>query len=72
MTSQKMEKYFKLKNNMKRKSYIKNLEFNLFQQFNKTYLTTKYERNKEYNKITFKVDKDFKATEKNIRKFLNN
>lgn len=57
---------------MKRKSYIKNLEFNLFKQFNKTFLTTCYERNKEYNKITFKVDNNFKATEKEVRKFLNN
>lgn len=57
---------------MKRKPYIKNLEYNLFQQFNQTYLTTEYERNGEYNKITFKVDKDFKATDKNVRNFLNN
>ena len=57
---------------MKRKSYIKNLEFNLFKQFNQTFLTACYERNKEYNKITFKVDNNFKATEKEVRRFLNN
>lgn len=57
---------------MKRKHYVKSLEFNLFKQFNQTFLTACYYRNKEYNKITFKVDNNFKATEKEVRRFLNN
>lgn len=57
---------------MKRKSYIKNLEFKLFNKFNDTYIITEYIRNGEYNKITFKVNKDFKPSDKNVRNFLNN
>ena len=57
---------------MKRKAYIKNLDFNAFNNFNNKFITCCYDRNGEYNKITFKVEKTFIVNEKNVRNLINN
>lgn len=56
---------------MKRKNYIKNLEFKCYFNFKKCFLSVSYERNGEYNKTIYIIDKPLK-TEKQIRNFLNN
>ena len=57
---------------MKRKAYIKNLEYNAFNNFNEKYITCCYSRNGEFNKITFKVKKTFILNNKNVRNLINN
>ena len=54
------------------KSYIKNLEFKFFKNFGKQYLTVLYERNGEFNKITFSNPPSWVRDEKSVRKFINN
>jgi hypothetical protein len=57
---------------MKRKAYIKNLDFNEFNNFNNKFITCCYDRNGECNKITFRVKKNFIVNEKNVRNLINN
>jgi len=54
-----------------RKLYIKNLEFNIFRNFNKRYLTVDYNRGYEHNHITYSSIPDYVTDEKSVRKFLN-
>ena len=54
-----------------RKSYIKNLEFNIVRNFNKWYLTVYYKRGYEHNHITYSNIPDYVTDEKSVRKFLN-
>jgi hypothetical protein len=54
-----------------KKSYIKNLEYKFFTIGNIKYLTVEYERNEEYNKITYKLKKDIKQNANAVRKFIN-
>lgn len=54
------------------KGYIKNLEFKFFKNFGKQYLTVQYDRNGEFNKITFSNVPDWVRDEKSVRKFINN
>lgn len=56
---------------MARKSYIKELEYKMYSNFGKNYLTVNYFRNGEHNKITFILDKPIENSEKAVRKFLN-
>lgn len=57
---------------MKRKSYIKNLEFKFFKNFGKQYLTVQYDRNGEFNKTTFINPPAWVRDERTVRKFINN
>jgi hypothetical protein len=54
------------------KGYIKNLEFKFFKNFGKHYLTVQYDRNGEFNKITFSNIPSWVCDEKSVRKFINN
>lgn len=56
---------------MKRKPYIKDLEYILFINFGKKYLTVSYIRNNEYNKYTLGKIPEWVRDEKTVRKFLN-
>lgn len=53
------------------KSYVKNLEWKCYFNFDKFFLSVSYDRNGEYNKTTYILKKPLK-TEKQVRKFLNN
>ena len=54
-----------------KKGYIKNLEYKIFANFGKKYLTVDYERNGEHNYITYSNIHDYVKDEKTVRKFLN-
>lgn len=56
---------------MRKKGYIKNLDWKCYFNFNKFFLSVSYERNGEYNKTTYIINKLLK-TEKEVRNFLNN
>ena len=56
---------------MRRKSYIKELEFNIFYNFGKKYLTVDYFRNGEHNHITFSNIPNWVKDDTSVRKFLN-
>lgn len=54
------------------KAYIKKLEFNIFSNFGKKYLTVDYDRGEEHNHITYSNIPNYVKDEKSVRKFLNN
>lgn len=54
-----------------RKGYIKNLNFRIFTNFNKKYLTVDYDRDGECNHITYSNVPKWVQDEKTVRKFLN-
>jgi len=56
---------------MKRKAYIKNLEYKLFSNFGKRYLSVNYERNGEQQKYTLSNVPKWVQDEKTVRKFIN-
>lgn len=57
---------------MKRKSYIKNLEYKLYSNFGKRYLSVNYERNGEQQKYTLSNVPNWICDDKTVRKFINN
>ena len=55
-----------------RKPYIKNLQYRIFRNFGKRFLTVDYDRNGEHNHITYNnLPDSLKDNEKSVRKFLN-
>ena len=54
-----------------RKGYIKNLEYKIFTNFGKKYLTVDYNRSGEHNVITYSDVPDYVEVENTVRKFLN-
>lgn len=57
---------------MKAKGYIKDLEFRLFSNFGKRYLTVSYTRSGEYNHYTFSNVPEWVKDEITVRKYINN
>jgi len=55
-----------------KRGYIKNLEFNIYCNFGKRYLTVDYYRNGEHNHITYSNIPDHVRNDKTVRQFLNN
>lgn len=55
-----------------RKGYVKNLEYKIFTNFGKKYLTVDYDRSGEHNHIIYSNIPDYVQDEKTVRKFLNN
>lgn len=54
-----------------KKGYIKNLEYKIFKNFNKRYLTVDYNRNGEHNHATYSNAPIWIRDEKTVREFLN-
>ena len=57
---------------MKRKGYIKDLEFRIFHNFEKKYLTVNYYRNGEHNHYTLSEVPEWVKDEKTVRQYINN
>lgn len=54
-----------------RKSYIKNLTYNIFTNFGKRYITVDYDRNGEHNRYTLGDVPLWVQTELDVRDFIN-
>ena len=54
-----------------KRAYIKNLEYKIFTNFGKKYLTVDYNRGGEHNHITYSNIPNYIRNEKTVRKFLN-
>ena len=53
------------------RGYIKNLNFNLFRNFGKKYLTVDYDRAGEHNHTTYSNIPDWVKDETTVRKYVN-
>lgn len=52
-------------------SYIKQLEYRIFTQFGKKYLTVDYTRNNEHNHYTLSDVPSWVISEKDVRRYIN-
>lgn len=56
---------------MRRGNYIKNLEYNLFTNFGKRYVTVEYDRGFEHNKYTYSNIPKWVVDEQTVRRYIN-
>lgn len=54
------------------KGYIKNLEYRIFVNYGKRYLTVDYDRSGEHNHATYSNIPEYVCDEKTVRNFINN
>ena len=55
----------------RKKGYIKNLDYNLYSNFGKKYLSVSYDRDGEFNNYVLSHVPEWVKNEKTVRKYIN-
>ena len=55
----------------KKKGYIKNLDYNLYSNFGKRYLSVSYDRDREFHKYILSQVSEWVKDEMTVRKYIN-